>query len=230
MQIPFLDTEQFSADFDNTDQLRRLIDEVLLVGDKLHDLRRSHSDIRDLIQASKEDATIPFKLAHKVGEAPKSPIRHSELREMIGVPESEQANVLSRDTIKIKGLDGFNHKIKFDAAANYKDRNHNWGVHASIVNDQNEITHAAIYMPEIGQVYFASPEGAYIVTFPSYRSSDQTPKIARIAIQSLSPKFNCEVGSWHTKERALVKTLLTMPLREEPIIINRNTDPALIAR
>ena len=195
--------------------LEGLISEALLAGDKLFDLRRQHNDIHALIAAAKSDDSIPFKLKHKVGEAPKSPIRYSSLRDKLGVPESNHADVLSRDSIKIKGLKDFEHKVTFDAAANFKDGNHNWGVHASIENAQGQITHGVIYMPSIGQIYFADENGAHIISFPTFRSADQNIRIERIAIGPLSPKFNCEVGSWHTKERALVKTLFTMLLREE---------------
>lgn len=204
----------YIKDLDKDDALSGLIEEVLSVGDTLADLRSEHNDAIAIIDQVNGDESIPFKLKHKVGEAKKSPIRPSKTREKLGSPEPDNADVLSRDNIKIKPKK-LTHAVRFDAAANFKDGNHNWGVHANIEDEDGNVTHSAVYIPEIGQLYFASEEGAHVVSFPRSRSKDQETKIQRIAIGQLSPKFNCEVGSWHTKERAPIKLLFTMRLREE---------------
>lgn len=204
----------YLATLPNSKPLQSLIAEVLSVGDTLADLRSEHNDARAIINHVNDDKSIPFKLKHKVGAAEKSPIRHSKTREKLSSPEQETADVLSRDNIKIKPK-GLTHAVRFDAAANFKDGNHNWGVHANIEDEDGNLTHSAIYIPEIGQLYFASDEGAHIVSFPRSRGTSQETKFQRIAIGKLCPKFNCEVGSWHTKERAPIKLLFTMRLREE---------------
>jgi hypothetical protein len=214
--------ERYINDLTGDTALLGLVHDVLRSGDKLHGLRRTHDDVYDLIAAAKADKSIPFKLKYKECAAEKSPIRHSTVREKLGIPESDRADVLSRDVIKIKPRksnpkkrEDLKHSVSFDAAANYKDGNHNWGMHANIEDGEGNITHAAIYMPETGQIYFANEEGAHVALFPSFQSRSNEIVIRRIAIGALSPKFNCEVGSWHTKERAPVKMLFTMPLREE---------------
>lgn len=201
--------------------LNPLIERILSVGDALNDARRKYDNIEDIIHYI-DTTDLDFKLKHKTGDVSQSPIRRSKIRETLGIPEQEGPSVLSRDTIKIK-MPGKKSgkmaskktiKIKFDAAANYKDGNHNWGVHAHVKNKQGDITQAAIYLPETGQIYVADEQGAHYISFPQFRSASQEIKISKIEIGELGPKFNAEVGSWHTKERAFVKTLFTTLMRE----------------
>ncbi len=195
-----------------------LIEELLSVGDALNDARRDYKDTRELIGYINK-SNFSFKLKHKTGAASQSPIRRSSIREGLGIPEKEGPSVLSRDIIKIKtkkktaGKKPIG-KIHFDAAANYKDGNHNWGVHLHVKNEHGDITQAAIYLPETGQIYIANQDGAHCINFPQFRSTRQDIQIHQVKIGELSAKFNAEVGSWHTKERSFVKAIFTTLVRE----------------
>ncbi len=200
------------------EKLSALIRKILPIGDTLNTARQLHFDI-EAVAKSLNNSRAGFTLKYKISETSQSPIRHSSLREKLGIPE-QAGGVLSRDSIKIKapkiklGKIGAG-KVRFDAAANYKDGSHNWGIHLNIKNKKGKITHAIIYLPEIGQIYVADKHGAHYITFPQFRSAAQNIQIGTIKIGNLNPKFNAEVGSWHTKERALIKALATIDAREK---------------
>ncbi len=190
--------------------LNDIISELLQVGNKLNTARDKHADTTKLVKRINK-RNYGFKLKLQEKEEPQSPIRASAIRKKLGIPEREESKVLSRNKICIKRSENAL-KISFDSAANYQDSNRNWGIHSHIKDSQENITHAAIYMPKTGEVYAADLSGSYKISF-----NQQTGKIRikKIHIGELPTKFNAEVGSWHTKERAFVKTFFTLSMREE---------------
>ena len=192
----------------------QLLDELVVVGDALDHVRRKSANIDDVVSHF-DKGNFGFSLKQTVGmfEADVG-ISPTYLRIRVGLSKkrgSVKPYASPKDTVKIVP-DEVGHDVCIDAVTNYKDGDPNWAVCKSIKDDDGRIKAAAIYMPATREVFVSDRKKAYRIFVP--RGPSEKPFVHHLSVEPLRVKFKAEVGSWHTKERALVKALFTTMVRE----------------
>lgn len=199
----------------SAESIFQLLDELVSVGDILNTARKKDWDIDRLVSRF-NGANHGFKLKHTVAQFTADVgISATRLRIKLGLSsqgDPTKPYFAPKDKIKIKG-EKIGRGIRIDSAANFKDGDPNWAVYKSITNPSDgAITSAAIYVPSTREIYVSDQKKAHHIFLPTH--GDEELNIHRLKITPLRIKFAAELGSWHTKERALVKTIFSTMIRE----------------
>ncbi|MDG1287629.1 MAG: hypothetical protein P8P30_08725 [Rickettsiales bacterium] len=201
--------EQFSSQ-----SSMELICTLREVGDRLYASRRTDDKIENAVKDFNQSASDYQLTLKRSNNSPKK-IQPFHLRVATGVNEEGETSLqtaFSRETVGIKVKDGNPYKIKFDASANYKDGDPNWAICGSIRNNDGSLKKAVVYMPVLGEFYFADKKAAYRIRLPRFEG--EKTEIKQIKIPPLRTKFGAEYTSMHTQERAIFKALFSTLVRE----------------